>query len=68
MQFRTAIVNFSGGVVLADEHGVAKSPLFEELMRKMIGGVDRDGNADPRGKRRRDVVRHEERVSDMRSV
>lgn len=50
-QFRTAVVNISGGVQFVDENGVAKSPLFEGLMRKMIDGVDRDGNADPNGKR-----------------
>jgi subtilisin family serine protease len=49
--FRTGIVNISGGIALADENGAAKSPLFEALMRKMIAGVDRTGNADPNGKR-----------------
>lgn len=44
-QFRTAIVNISGGLMAS---GVAT---FEPLMLKMISGVDASGEADPNGKR-----------------
>ena len=47
-QFRTAIVNISGGLSLPRD---AQPQVFDELMRRMIGGVDRDGNSDPDGKR-----------------
>lgn len=45
-QFRTGIVNISGGVVA---RGTA--PKFESLVRRMIGGVNAAGEADPNGKR-----------------
>lgn len=48
--FQTAIVNISGGVPSFDR-GNVQVRAFEELMRRMIGGVDRDGNPDPNGKR-----------------
>ncbi len=44
-QFRTAIINISGGVDLKP------MPQFEALMRKMIKGVDANGSEDPNGKR-----------------
>ncbi|HSP34961.1 MAG TPA: S8 family serine peptidase [Thermoanaerobaculia bacterium] len=49
-QFRTAIVNMSFAVNLASMND-PKFAQFERKMRDMIGGVDRDGNPDPSGKR-----------------
>jgi subtilisin family serine protease len=46
--FRTAIVNISGHLPFADRGAYAA---FEAKMLAMIGGVDRDGNPDPDGKR-----------------
>ena len=43
--FQTAIINISGGVAFS------AVPKFEAVMRKMIEGVDADGNPDPNGKR-----------------
>jgi subtilisin family serine protease len=44
--FRTAIVNISGGV---KDRGTA--PEFEALARRMIDGVNANGESDPNGKR-----------------
>jgi serine protease len=43
--FRTAVINMSSAPAYFE------SPRFEAYMRRMIGGVDADGNADPNGKR-----------------
>jgi subtilisin family serine protease len=43
--FRTAVINMSAGVSMKSE------PALEALIRKMIGGVDQDGNPDAKGKR-----------------
>jgi serine protease len=43
--FKTAIINISGGV------GFSTQPQFEAMIRKMIAGVDKDGNPDPNGKK-----------------
>jgi subtilisin family serine protease len=48
--FRTAIVNMSFAVNLASAND-PRFAQFERKMREMIGGVDRDGNPDPNGKR-----------------
>ena len=45
-QFRTGIINISGGVTLK-----GPIPKFEALMRRMIGGVNERGESDPNGKR-----------------
>jgi len=49
-QFRTAIVNLSSYPLTGSPSSPAW-PLFEQIMRRMIDGVDRDGNPDPNGKR-----------------
>jgi subtilisin family serine protease len=49
-QFQTAIINMSFAVNLAKPNDPA-FPQFEAKMRRMIEGVDRDGNADPAGKK-----------------
>jgi subtilisin family serine protease len=46
--FKTAIVNFSGGVA---DVGPANLVEIETTIRKMIGGIDANGNPDPNGKR-----------------
>lgn len=48
--FQTAIINMSFVPAYASSTN-PKLPEFEAKMRQMIGGVDRDGNPDPAGKR-----------------
>jgi len=49
-QFRTAIVNMSFTFVNDDEPPPAGFDEVHTLMQRMIGGIDRSGNADPNGK------------------
>lgn len=49
-QFKTGIINMSFVPNYASAND-PQFPRFEKKMREMIGGVDRDSNPDPRGKR-----------------
>ena len=46
--FRTAIINISGGIANVNSSNAAP---IDALIRRMVEGVDANGNADPNGKR-----------------
>jgi serine protease len=46
--FQTAIINISGGIAGVSSQNV---PQIEASIRRLIGGVDANGNSDPNGKR-----------------